>query len=78
MASVHSQTNRYGRTYRVLWREDGRQRSLTFADLPSAERFKTLVEDHGPVEALRVIELQESGRHVPTRSRNGSGRTSTR
>jgi hypothetical protein len=50
----------------VLWRADGRQRSLTFAVLPSAERFKTLLEDHGPDEALRVIELDEIGRHVPT------------
>ena len=66
VASVHAQKNLSGRTYRVLWREDGRQRSLTFADLVSAERFKTLVEDHGPGEALNVIELEESGRHVPT------------
>jgi integrase len=43
----------------VLWREDGRQRSLTFADLVLAERFKTLVEDHGPAEAQRVVELEE-------------------
>jgi len=50
----------------VLWRSDGRQRSLTFENLPSAERFKTLLEDHGPDEALRVIELDEIGRHVPT------------
>jgi len=50
----------------VLWRNDGRQRSLTFENLPSAERFKTLLEDHGPDEALRVIELDEIGRHVPT------------
>jgi hypothetical protein len=32
----------------VLWRQDGRQRSLTFENLPAAERFKTLLEDHGP------------------------------
>jgi integrase len=31
-----------------------------------AERFKTLLEDHGPDEALRSIELDEIGRHVPT------------
>jgi hypothetical protein len=50
----------------VLWRQDGRQRSLTFENLPAAERFKTLLEDHGPDEALRIIELDEIGRHVPT------------
>jgi hypothetical protein len=39
VASIHAQKNRAGTTYRVLWRETGRQRSLTFANLPSAERF---------------------------------------
>jgi integrase len=66
VASIHAQKNSTGNTYRVLWRADGRQRSLTFENLPSAERFKTLLEDHGPDEALRVIELDEVGRHVPT------------
>jgi NADPH-dependent glutamate synthase beta subunit-like oxidoreductase len=66
VASIHAQKNRAGNTYRVLWREDGRQRSLTFENLPAAERFKTLLEDHGPDEALRIIELDEIGRHVPT------------
>src|SRR5271166_3557522 len=66
MASIHAQKNRAGNTYRVLWRHDGRQRSLTFENLPAAERFKILLEDHGPDEALRVIELDEIGRHVPT------------
>jgi integrase len=66
VASIHAQNNSRGKTYRVLWRADGRQRSLTFENLPSAERFKTLVEDHGPDEALRVIELDEIGKHVPT------------
>jgi integrase len=50
----------------VLWRHDGRQRSLTVENLPAAERFKTLLDDHGPDEALRIIELDEIGRHVPT------------
>ena len=66
MASIHAQRNGVGNTYRVLWRADGRQRSLTFENLPAAERFKTLLEDHGPDEALRIIELDEVGRHVPT------------
>jgi integrase len=66
VASIHAQKNRAGNTYRVLWRQDGRQRSLTFENLPAAERFKTLLDDHGPDEALRIIELDEIGRHVPT------------
>jgi hypothetical protein len=66
VASIHAQKNRAGNTYRVLWRHDGRQQSLTFENLPAAERFKTLLEDHGPDEALRIIERDEIGRHVPT------------
>jgi hypothetical protein len=66
VASIHAQKNRAGNAYRVLWPQDGRQRSLTFENLPAAERFKTLLEDHGPDEALRIIELDEIGRHVPT------------
>src|SRR5690348_8464442 len=45
---------------------DGRRRSLSLENMPAAERFKTLLEDHGPDEALRIIELDEIGRHVPT------------
>jgi hypothetical protein len=61
VASIHAQKNRRGNSYRVLWRQDGRQRSLTFENLPAAERFKLLLEDHGPDEALRIIELDEIG-----------------
>ena len=32
-------------------------------NLPSAERFKTLLEDHGPEETLPVIELDKIGCH---------------
>jgi hypothetical protein len=49
----------------VLWRQDGRQRSLTFENLTAVERFKTLLGDHGPDEALRVVELDEIGSHLP-------------
>jgi integrase len=66
VASIHAEKNRTGNTYRVFWRHDGRRRSLTFEKLPAAERFKTLLEDHGRDEALRVIEFDEIGRHVPT------------
>jgi len=66
MASIHAQTNRAGSTYRVLWRDGGRQSSLTFADRASAERFKVLIDHHGPAEALRVVELKERGKQVPT------------
>jgi integrase len=66
VASIHTQKNRTANTYRVLWRHHGRQRSLTFENLPAAERFKALLKDHGPDEALRIIELDEIARRVPT------------
>jgi hypothetical protein len=63
----------------VLWRYEGRQRSLTFENLPAAERFKSLLEDHGPDEALRIIEVGEVfrpdvryGRRCRTELRRGS------
>jgi hypothetical protein len=46
----------------VLWRHAGHQRSLTFENLPAAERFKSLLEDHGSNEALRIIEVDEASR----------------
>lgn len=66
VASIHALTSSRGNTYRELCRAKGRQQSLSFTSLPSAEPFKTLLEDHGPEEALRVIELDEIGTHVPT------------
>ncbi|TDH57517.1 site-specific integrase [Mycobacterium eburneum] len=66
MSSIHPQHNRNGTTYRVLWRQDGRQRSLSFADEPSAEKFKRNLDEHGPDEAMRIVEVEESGRHVRT------------
>jgi integrase len=51
---------------RVLWRHDGRQRSLIFENLPAARARQNLLDDHGPDEALRIIEIDEIGRRVPT------------
>jgi hypothetical protein len=75
VASIHAQKNRTGHT-RVFRRHDGRRRSLTFEKLPAAERFKTLLEDHGPDDALRVIEFDEIGR-MSRRSPTGSPPRST-
>ncbi len=66
MASIYDQKNRSGNTYRVLWRQDGRQRSLSLENLPAAEYFKTLLEDHDTDPALRIVELDEIDRHFPT------------
>lgn len=59
--SVHKQTNRHGDSWRVFWRENGKQRSLSFADEDSANRFQNNITVHGPTEALRLVEIAESG-----------------
>lgn len=67
MASIQTRTHGDGTTtHRVLWRQDGKQRSLTFADLASAERFRTNVEHHGPAEALKIIDVIDSREHQTT------------
>lgn len=53
-------------TYRVLWRQDGRQRSLTFVDQPSADDFRINVDRHGPDEALRILDIIDTGRREMT------------
>jgi hypothetical protein len=49
----------------VLWCA-GRQQPRTFENLPAAERFKALLDDRGPGGGLRIIELDEVRRHIPT------------
>jgi len=67
MASVHPQKNKTGTTWRVLWRQDGKQQSMSgFIDKPSAERFKTNVDIHGPDEAKRILAAEEAGARVHT------------
>lgn len=61
-ASVQSRDHADGTsTWRVRWRQDGRQRSLTFADATSAELFRTNIERYGPAEAFRIIDLVDDG-----------------
>ncbi len=58
MASIQARTLTDGSTtYRVLWRTQGCQRSLTFTDPASAKAFKADIEHHGPDEALRIIDV---------------------
>lgn len=64
MASVHRQVNRNSISFRVLWREDGKQRSVSFVDEPAAKKFKSNLEHHGAAEALRQLEIDETGRDV--------------
>ncbi|GEE00164.1 site-specific integrase [Gordonia spumicola] len=48
-------------TYRVLWRQDGRQRGLTFTDLTSAERHRGNIERIGASAALDMLGIADSG-----------------
>lgn len=60
MASKHSQDNAWGKTWRIKWRENGKQESLTFETEDGADRFKANVEQYGPAEAKRVLLLEET------------------
>lgn len=66
MASIHHQDNRAGRTWRVRWRHDGRQESLSFIDETGAKRFKSNVETHGHEQAMRILEIEDASHRVPT------------
>ena len=58
MASIRTRTTAAGITsHSVLFRRHGRQTSLTFEDLKSAEDFKKLVDVLGPDKALATYEL---------------------
>lgn len=63
MASISTRTQSATgvTTHRVMWRQDGKQRSLTFTDYASADRFRRNVEQHGPTEALAIINIIDSG-----------------
>ncbi|MGB3602765.1 MAG: site-specific integrase [Gordonia sp. (in: high G+C Gram-positive bacteria)] len=62
MASIDARTTSDGTTtYRVRWRQDGKARALTFIDAASAEAFRRNVEKFGPTEAMRIIDLVDSG-----------------
>ncbi|OBA63662.1 tyrosine-type recombinase/integrase [Gordonia sp. 852002-10350_SCH5691597] len=47
--------------YRVLWRQDGKQRSLTFEDIKKADAFRCNVERFGPDDARKLLGLIDSG-----------------
>ena len=66
MASIHGQDNAQGKSWRVKWRHNGKQESISFDDEAAAHRFKADVEQHGPEEALRVLEVLEAEAKVPT------------
>lgn len=61
MASINSRTHKDGSTtHRVLWREGKKQRSLSFVDIDSAERFRVNIDRHGPAEALSILNVVDT------------------
>lgn len=56
MASIRERTSKGGETtWAVLWREGGKQTSMTFATPKAAQRFKDLVELLGPAKAIAEV-----------------------
>ncbi|WP_156670760.1 hypothetical protein [Mycobacterium sp. E136] len=76
MASIHVQDNAWDRTWRVKWRHDGKQSSLSFDDEAGAKRFKDNIEQHGPDEAMRILEV-EGREHRTATVASSSTNTST-
>lgn len=64
MASVHPQRNKSGITYRVLHRENGKQRSVSLLTEAAANKVKIHIEQHGFDEAIRMLEIEEAGKHT--------------
>jgi len=62
MASIRSRKAANGTvTHTVMWRQDGKQRGLTFVDIGSATVFKSNVERLGSEAALQIIGVTDSG-----------------
>ncbi|WP_322544461.1 site-specific integrase [Rhodococcoides fascians] len=60
MASFRIRTRRDGSSYTaVLWREDGKQTSLSFDDHKKAMGFKALLEQSGPEKAREVYDAMK-------------------
>lgn len=63
MASINTRTLTDGTpVHRVIWRQGGKQKSLSFTDIVGAERFRQDVEKHGPAEALALLDLVDEDR----------------
>ena len=52
---MHSRDNADGsRSWRVRWRENGRQKTATFLSAESGERFRLNIERYGPEQAMLI------------------------
>ncbi|PZT93641.1 MAG: site-specific integrase [Gordonia sp. (in: high G+C Gram-positive bacteria)] len=67
MASIQKRVLSNGaESWRVLWRQDGKQRNLTFVEPAGAHRFKDHLERFGVAEAMRLVDIEEGGRQEVT------------
>ena len=63
MASIQARTRKDGsETWRVLWRQGGKQRNATFVEASGAVRFRDHIDQFGPVEAMRILEFEDAAR----------------
>lgn len=61
MASIRERSGRNGLTWAVLFRDGGRQTSVTFVDRGAAEQFRQLVEGTSATQALKSLEEAQEG-----------------
>lgn len=64
MASIQERENKSGASYRVIWRDDGRQKVATFKSEDKARRWKQLIEHVGGNEAeadRRLAQTMDTG-----------------
>lgn len=64
MASIRPRPSPSGTHYQVLFREGGRQRAVTYADVATAQRLVDLIARMGPTAALALIDSAERGSHA--------------
>ena len=61
MASIRVRTKKDGTIYHaVLFREQGKQRSISVADPREAARAKKLIEQVGPTQAREILHIQDT------------------
>ncbi len=65
-ASIQPRLLRDGTTVcRVYWRENGKQKTQTFADGSSAERFRANIEKFGPARAYEIAGVVDAYTDIP-------------
>ena len=66
MASIRVNKRKSGDTYTLMWREDGEQRGVTFADKAEAERWRMLLDANGQSMAAANQVYEKTALEGPT------------